>query len=158
MTVPVDLLEFTGDDVAEVVAVMGDVRGTKGWLTLDPEYDEDHPPPSQTTWGRLLSGRGPYVPRATWVPAQMDKRTPEPMSIGILHAKGSDAVELLAERDIEVPDRWRVTMDHPKRGLVVWVPVEFDDAEILDWTLRATRALTRIPLTGRWRAAIHRPV
>lgn len=127
-----------------------------GWLTLDPAIDERVDPPTPSLLGRLVSGRGPAVPRATWVPAQMQRRTPEPVSVGILHGTGPNAVERLAEKDIVVPPRWRVVADHSKRGLVAWVPIDVPHDEVLDWTLRATRALTRIPLTGRWRMAVHR--
>lgn len=155
----VSFIEFTPDDVAEVVSVMAELadRSGSGWLTLDPEFDERFPPPTQTLWGRLLTGRGPYVPRATWVPADTERRTPEPVSIGILHATGPKAVERLAEADIDVPDRWRVIADHPKRGLVAYVPIDIAHDDVLAWTCRAARALTKIPLTGQWRAAVHRP-
>ena len=147
------------DDRARVVAVMDDIAtgpSGSGWLTLDPEFDERFPPPSQTTFGRLVSGRGPVVPRATWVPADIERRRPEPMSVGVLHATGARSVSRLADdHGIEIPDRWRVAADHSKRGLVLYVPIDVAHREVLDWTLRAAAALTRIPLTGHWRAAVH---
>lgn len=135
---------------------MAELSDGSGWLTIDPAIDERFPPPEPSLLGRLVSGRGPAVPRATWVPAQTQRRRPEPVSVGILHGTGAHAVERLAENDIVVPDRWRVVADHSKRGLVAWVPIDVPHTEVLAWTLRATRALTRIPLTGRWRAAVHR--
>lgn len=135
---------------------MAELSDGSGWLTIDPAIDERFPPPEPSLLGRLVSGRGPAVPRATWVPAQTQRRRPEPVSVGILHGTGANAVERLAENDIVVPDRWRVVADHSKRGLVAWVPIDVPHADVLAWTLRATRALTRIPLTGRWRAAVHR--
>ena len=135
---------------------MADLADGSGWLTFDPAIDDRFPVPTQSLLGKLVSGRGPAVPRGTWVPAQMDRRRPEPVSVGILHGTGADAVGRLAEKDIEVPDRWRIVADHSKRGLVAWVPIDIPDRDVLVWTLRASRALTRIPLTGRWRAAVHR--
>ena len=79
----IELLEFVpgeGDD--GIVAVMDELSDGSGWLTLDPSFDEDFPPPQQTTLGRLVSGRGPAVPRANWVPAERDRRRPEPVSVG----------------------------------------------------------------------------
>ena len=155
----VELLEFEVDDAGAVVAVMAELADGAddgGWLTLDPAIDERFPPPQQSTFGRLVSGRGPVVPRANWVPADLGRRRPEPVSVGILHGTGSRAVDRLAGKDVEVPDRWRVAADHSKRGLVLWVPIDVDHADVLRWTCMASRALTRIPLTGQWRAAVHR--
>jgi len=157
--VTVEFIEFDPDAPGEVLAVMGELAaasGGSGWLTLDPAIDDRFPPPTQSTFGRLVSGRGPAVPRATWVPADTERRRPEPMSVGILHATGAKAVERLADKDVHVPERWRVIADHSKRGLVAWVPIDIPHDEVLAWTLLAARSLTRIPLTGGWRAAVHR--
>jgi hypothetical protein len=154
--VDVEFLEFDPEAPDEVLAAMAALAGGTGWLTFDPAIDERFPAPAENLFGKIVSGRGPAVPRATWVPADVDRRRPEPMSVGILHGTGSDAVGRLAEKDIALPDRWRVVADHSKRGLVAWVPIDIPLDHVLDWTLVASRALTRVPLTGRWRAAVHR--
>lgn len=152
----ISLIEFEPGSEGDVVAAMAELAGGGGWLTIDPAIDERFPPPTQSTFGRLVSGRGPAVPRATWVPADVDRRRPEPVSVGILHGTGADAVGRLADKDIAIPDRWRVVNDHSKRGLVLWVPIDIDHLDVLRWTCTASRALTRIPLGGGWRAAVHR--
>lgn len=152
----VDFVEFEVGEDDEVVAAMADLADGSGWLTIDPAFDERFPPPEQTVFGRLMSGRGPAVPRANWVPAEVDRRRPEPVSVGILHGTGAGATDRLAAKEIAVPERWRVVGDHSKRGLVLWVPIDVDHTQVLRWTCAATRALTRIPLTGQWRAAVHR--
>lgn len=153
----VELLEFVpGEGDHAVVAVMEELSGGGGWLTLDPSFDSDFPPPQQSTLGRMISGRGPAVPRANWVPAEVDRRRPEPVSVGILHATGAKAADRLADKYVAVPDRWRVVADHSKRGLVLWVPIDEPHSDVLTWTCRATRALTRVPLTEQWRVAVHR--
>jgi hypothetical protein len=154
--VDVEFLEFDPDDPGEVLAAMADLAGGAGWLTLDPAIDDRFPAPEQNLFGKIVSGRGPAVPRATWVPADVERRRPEPMSVGILHGTGADAIARLAEKDIVLPDRWRLVADHSKRGLVAWVPIDIPLDQVLAWTLTASRALTRVPLTGRWRAAVHR--
>jgi hypothetical protein len=154
--VDVEFLEFEPDDARAVVVVMAELAAGTGWLTLDPAIDERFPPPEQNLFGRIVSGRGPAVPRATWVPADVQRRRPEPVSVGILHGTGAGAAERLAEKGSPVPERWRVVSDHSKRGFVAWVPIDIPHAEVLAWTLMAARALTRIPLTGCWRAAVHR--
>ncbi len=156
MGVEVEFIEFDPDAPEAVLEIMGELAGGSGWITLDPAIDERFPPPTQSVFGRLVSGRGPVVPRATWVPADRERRRPEPVSVGILHGTGSRAVERLAEKGVDVPERWRVVADHSKRGLVAWVPIDVDHRVVLDWLLAAARGLTRIPLTGRWRAAVHR--
>jgi hypothetical protein len=156
VAIDVEFLEFDPDAPGEVLAVMADLAGGAGWITLDPAIDDRFPAPEQTLFGKIVSGRGPAVPRATWVPADVERRRPEPMSVGILHGTGADAIGRLAEKDITLPDRWRVVADHSKRGLVAWVPIDIPLDEVLSWTLTASQALTRIPLTGRWRAAVHR--
>lgn len=152
----IELIEFEPGAEGPVVEVMEELSDGSGWLTLDPAFDERFPPPQQSTFGRLVSGRGPPVPRANWVPADLTRRRPEPVSIGILHGTGAGAVGRLAEKGIDVPDRWRVVSDHSKRGLVAWVPIDIPHLDVLRWTCSAARALTRIPLTQNWRVAIHR--
>ena len=59
-----------------VVAVMDELSDGSGWLTFDPAFDERFPPPSADDVGRLMSGRGPAIPRAKWVPADTSRRRP----------------------------------------------------------------------------------
>ncbi len=154
--IDIEILEFEPGAEGPVVEVMEQLADGSGWLTLDPALDERFPPPQQSPLGKLLSGRGPAVPRGNWVPADLHRRRPEPVSIGILHATGAKSVERLAEKDVEVPERWRVVSDHAKRGLVIWVPIDIPHVDVLRWTCTATRALTRVPLESGWRAAVHR--
>lgn len=156
MGVDIEFIEFDPDEPAAVLAAMEELAGGGGWLTLDPAIDERFPAPEQNLFGRLVSGRGPPVPRGTWVPADTARRKPEPVSVGILHGTGAGATERLAEKGTPVPQRWRVVNDHSKRGFVAWVPIDVPHREVLAWTLTASRALTRIPLAGGWRAAVHR--
>ena len=51
----------------------------------------------------------------TWAPAQGR----EPATIGIEHGQGPRVVRTLADRDVAVPEGWRVAQDHARRGLVV---------------------------------------
>lgn len=156
MATTIELIEFEPGAEHEVVAAMAELADGGGWLTFDPAIDERFPPPEPSVLGRLVSGRGPAVPRATWVPADMQRRRPEPVSVGILHGTGAKAIQRLSDKELPVPDRWRVVNDHSKRGLVLWVPIDIDHVQIVRWTCAASRALTRVPLAGGWRAAVHR--
>lgn len=158
MATRVETIEFLPESVSVIASVMdGLAADNSGWVTIDPAILQEHQPPTQSVFGRMIGNRGPYVPRSTWVPADVDRRRPEPMSVGVLHARGPRVAAQLEESGVAVPDRWRVVADHPKRGLVAYVPVEVAHVEIVEWIMAAATALTRIPLTGEWRASIHRP-
>ena len=95
----------------------------------------------------------PARARASEVPEPRQK-PPHP-ELGLLHQTGPKAIRFLREAGIEVPDRWVVLADHPRRGLVIAVPPDGAHAEVLDWLLHAATALTRVPLTGAWQAAVY---
>ncbi|HEV3354643.1 MAG TPA: hypothetical protein VG076_17070 [Acidimicrobiales bacterium] len=151
MAAPPELIDFGLNDRAAVLARMDQLRESKkGWINLSPALDEDEepPPPRSSTFG-LFSGRGPDVPLCTWLPGP-------PVQIGIQHGAGAKAVEVLRNLSQPVPDGWRVTQDHSRRGLVVIVPNDTPDTETLDWLLKAGAALaSHLKLAAWWRAAIY---
>jgi hypothetical protein len=148
---PPELIDFGLNDRAAVLARMDQLRESKkGWINLSPALDEDEepPPPRSSTFG-LFSGRGPDVPLCTWLPGP-------PVQIGIQHGAGAKAVEVLRNLSQPVPDGWRVTQDHSRRGLVVIVPNDTPDTETLDWLLKTGAALaSHLKLAAWWRAAIY---
>jgi hypothetical protein len=103
---------------------------------------------------RIFSARGPAVPLCTWV-ASDRTRGLEHVTVGIQHGTGPKAVATLRDAGHPVPAQWHVFSDHSKRGLVVAVPLEAPDDDVLRWLLRAGEALTMVPLTGSWRAEIY---
>ena len=124
-------------------------RSGKGWINLSPALDEDEPPPRSSTFG-LFSGRGPDVPLCTWVPGT-------PTQVGIQHGAGPKVVKVLQNLQEAVPDGWRVTQDHSRRGLVAILPEGTGNEQALDWLLRAGTALAaHLKLAGWWRAAIYK--
>ena len=150
MAGPPEQLDFLLDDRATVLARMEQLsERKKGWINLSPALDEDEdPPPRSSTFG-LFSGRGPDVPLCTWVPGP-------PVEIGIQHGAGAKAVGVLRDLGRPVPDAWRVTQDHSRRGLVVLIPDGTPDDQVLDWLLTAGTALaSHLKLAGWWRAAIY---
>ena len=54
MGADVEFLEFDPDAAEAVLAVMDELAGGGGWVTLDPAIDERFPPPARA--GRLKSG------------------------------------------------------------------------------------------------------
>jgi hypothetical protein len=150
-----ELVDFVPDDAAVVVDAMAALAGAHhGWITLWPGIRPEDAPPPKSVFGQLFSGTGPAVPVCTWV-APEPRQKPPHAELGILHQTGPKAVRTLSEVGIEVPDQWVVLADHPRRGLVIAVHPDSVDDHVLGWLLRAGEALTRVPLTGTWQAAIH---
>ena len=153
-----EVLEADWNGLGPVVARMDELADRQaGWVNLQPGIDpEDAPPASPGLFG-VFSGRGPIVPVATWTaPAAGRRGPPEAEQVGIQHPAGGRAAAVLAEGGLPVPDGWRVLQDHPRRGLVVAVPAGTRHEVVLDWLLRATARLSAVPVTGRWRATVHR--
>ena len=152
MAAPPEQIDFTTDDRVTVLARMDQLAESgKGWINLSPALDEDEepPPPRSSTFG-LFSGRGPDVPLCTWVPGT-------PTQVGVQHGAGTKAVDVLRNLGEPVPDGWRITQDHSRRGLVVLIPDGTSNEQVLDWLLRAGTALAaHLKLAGWWRAAIYR--
>ncbi|MBV8160233.1 MAG: hypothetical protein JO265_04855 [Acidimicrobiia bacterium] len=150
MARPPEEIDFLLDDRATVVQRMDRLVQTKrGWINLSPAIDKDQEqPPRSSTFG-LFSGRGPDIPLCTWVPGP-------PVEIGIQHGAGARAAAVLRELGTPVPDGWRVTQDHSRRGLVVVVPDGTPNGQALDWLLGAGAALaSHLRLANWWRAAIY---
>ena len=63
----------------------------------------------------------------------------------------------LAEAGTALPARWTLLQDHTRRGLLVRTPVDVDEAEVVEWSVRAGSALCRAPTTGRWQAVVYLP-
>ena len=155
MVSPPEVFEFRPPDPEAVVAAMRELAGAQhGWITLQPGIHSDDEPPPRTLLGSLFSGGGPPVPVCTWVAPDAKQKPPHP-EIGILHKAGPKAVRRLEAEGITVPDHWVVLADHPRRGLVIAVHPETPHTEVLDWLLRAAEHLTRIPLTGTWKASVY---
>lgn len=132
----------------------------QGWINFEPEVPEDVEVPGPGLFS-FMSARGPAVPLATWVPARVTRRgRAVPATLGLQHPAGVRAAARLAEHGLERPGGWRVTQDHPKRGLVVEVSAPPDaggaaEAPVLEWLLRAAELLSMVPPTGWWVAAVY---
>ncbi|MGH9224068.1 MAG: hypothetical protein ACRD2W_09880 [Acidimicrobiales bacterium] len=151
-----DYVEFSAGETSAVLPVMAEMAEShRGWINFEPAVHVEDVPPPRSGLFSLFSTRGPDVPLATWSPGEARKNRPEPAMVGILHPAGPQAKVKLADRGRPVPDGWVVMQDHSKKGLVVAVPPTVPHAEVVEWLLRATTALSLIPVTGTWRAAIH---
>jgi hypothetical protein len=135
-----ELVELDPDDLDPVVSRLD----PSGWLNAWPDVDPDEVPPTSSGLFGLFSARGPVVPLCTWHPGER--------SAGIQHAAGPK----VAQR-VEVPAGWRVVQDHPRRGLVVRVPPEVPDLEVVRWLVGAGARLCPVPRRDRWIAELHSP-
>jgi hypothetical protein len=149
-------IEFSAHDDAALLAQMAEVvaRGS-GWINLQPVIDEENEPPAPGPFA-FLGGSTHHVPTATWLPgARVGGGGVKPTTVGLQHAVGSRLKWRLGDLGVPLPEGWRITQDHPRRGLVAVVPPGVSDAEVVDWLLRAATAVCSVPMTGRWTASVH---
>lgn len=153
---PPDVFEFDPDAPIAVVGRMRELAASRaGWVNMQPLVDEEDIP--QTSVGLLgwISAKGPAVPTATWVPGELKRSGIDPDSIGLQHRGGPRARVTLAEAGTPIPAGWKILADHPKRGLVLELPDATDPDIVVDWLVRAAKALSTMPLPDRWVAAVH---
>ena len=155
MARPPDVIEFDDGDTAAIVTLMDELAGGQGWINFEPVVDPERLPPRGSALFGIFSSRGPIVPLCTWTPAGLSKRETY-VSLGVQHPTGTKAVARLSERGVEVDEGWRVLRDSPKGGLVVAAPPIESNERLLDWLLRAGRALCPVDNHGRWVALVYR--
>lgn len=148
--------EFSAFDDADLMAAV-DAAASKGsgWINLEPVVEEEHLPERPGPFA-FLAGPSHEVPTATWVPGRHGSRgETKPTTIGLQHAAGRRLAWRLADLGVPLPDGWRVTQDHPRRGLVVSVPSSADPHAVVTWLLQLADVVCVVPSTGRWRASVH---
>jgi hypothetical protein len=130
---------FTADDLAPVLNAID----RAGWVNLQPDVEDPPPDPRPGWFGSVFSNRGPGLPIATWHPGER--------SAGVQHptTKKVDRTE--------VPAGWAIKQNHPRRGLVVQVPAEVSDVDVVRWLVDLGEKLSPIPTHGKWRAVVFSP-
>ena len=156
MPVVPEQLEVFGSAPGPVLDRMAALAAAhRGWVNLQPvPVDEDAVPPDRPAF---LSAMGPALPLCTWSPGEARGRRVDAASIGIQHRAGSKAAAFLAEVGHPVPPGWRITQDHPRRGMVVEPPADAALDDVLAWLLDAGEALSIVPVTGRWTVTVFDP-
>jgi len=152
-------IEFRPPDVAAVAHSLAALREAgSGWINLLPGIHEDavDPEPAAGLFA-FFGNRAAPVSMATVMPAKKERRDAEGVTIGVMHPTGAKAVARLAEAGVEVPAGWVVRQDHARRGLLVQTPADASDTDILTWSIRAGDALSRVDMTGQWRAVVYLP-
>ncbi len=151
-----DELEFVAHDDPELLARMGTLaEAAQGWVNIQPVVEEEHEPPGPGPFA-FLGGSTHQIPTVTWVAG---RRGPDgavkSATVGLLHAAGPRVAWTLRDLGLPLPEGWRITQDHPRRGLVAQVPADAERAAVLGWLLHAAAAVCSVQTTGRWRASIH---
>jgi hypothetical protein len=149
-------LEFVDHDDRQLLASMAKVSSAgSGWINVEPVIDEEHEPPQPGPFA-FLGGSTHKVPTVTWLPG---KRAPngtvKSTTVGLQHASGPRVAWRLRDLGCPLPDGWRITQDHPRRGLVALVPADAKNDQVIDWLLRAATLVCTVPSTGRWIASVH---
>ena len=148
--------EFTEHDDPGCWPAMAEVaaRGT-GWINVMPVIEEEHEPPPPGPFA-FLGGSTHHVPTVTWMPGKRGADgTAQPTTVGLQHASGPRVAWRLRDLGSPLPEGWRVTQDHPRRGLVAQVPADADSRMVIGWLLRAATLVCEVPSTGRWTASVH---
>jgi hypothetical protein len=149
-------VDFVLGGYGEVVARMVPLAAAgSGWVNLRPVIEPEHQP--EPPGPLAIFGGSPHkVPTATWVPGRpLEDGSPGPSSVGLQHSTGPRVARRLAEVGLPLPEGWKVTQDHPRRGLVAKVPAGPPDTAMVDWLARAATVVCAVPVTGRWAADVH---
>lgn len=153
MAISKELLQFRAGSPDEIVQRM-DAMAARGdgleWLNVQPWVDESNMP-KVSLLKHLFSGRGFAVPTGTWVPGHPGGKPPDVTELGVQHGAGPRALDRIKENGVVVPDGWRVTQDHPKRGLVVEVGADASNRDALHFLIAAGASLAvDVSIDDRW--------
>lgn len=145
------------DDQGRLVAAMVQLAAAgDGWINLVPQVAEEDVPAPSLRFFTLFSGGGSGATMGTWVPGAHERRGTTRPSLGIMHVAGTRVVAELRSLSLPVPAGWIVEQDHPRRGLVLRIPLEEPHEQVLAWSIRAVAALAPGPIR-KWSADIHLP-
>ena len=78
-----------------------------------------------------------------------------PTTIGLQHASGPRVAGTLRDLGLPLPEGWRITQDHPRRGAGGTGAGRRRQPGGDDWLLGAAAAVCAVPTTGRWAASVH---
>jgi len=154
----IERVDFAAGELAPVVAYMERLAAAgDGWINLVPRIADNDERPTSLGFFALFSGGGSGAVMCTWIPGHHGRRGDVESSLGITHVTGRRAVAELRSLGVPVPATWRVEQDHPRRGLVVRIPVAESYDVVLNWASRAVAALCAPHPIWRWRADVHLP-
>jgi hypothetical protein len=148
------LLEFSDDDLADVVAALHELR-EGGWVNIEPYVDQaeldDLRARTPHPLVRAFQKAGAPIPLGTIA------RTGQGLSIGLEHGHGARALPFLREHGTGQPEDWKLKQDHPRRGLVFEAPATTDLQAAVRWILCAAKLLGSVRIGREWTALVCRP-
>jgi hypothetical protein len=149
-------LEFVAHDDPKLLAQMTAIGTARtGWINVQPVIEEEYEPPEPGPFA-FLGGSTHKVPVATWMPGKLAANgVAKPTTIGMQHATGPHLAWKLRDNGLALPEGWKITQDHPRRGLVASVPADAENGSVMDWLLQVATFACQVPSTGRWVASIH---
>jgi hypothetical protein len=156
MAIRFQTLVFTEQEFGHVVDLLRDKQQTgtlSYWVNIEPDVEEGEVHTGSLFW-KMFSSRGPMVPKFTWVPSSIKKQQQVQAQIGITHPVGASAIKRLRDFQIEIPSKWHVQQDHPKRGIVISLPDGYEEEEVVLLAIRALRALSPFDFSKEYRASI----
>jgi hypothetical protein len=154
----VEQLQFSVASLTPIVARMDRLAAAgDGWVNFVPSISDRRERPTTLGFMALFSGGGSGATMITWIPGRSDKRGAVGPSLGITHATGHRAVAALASADVPVPATWTIEQDHPRRGLILRLPADAGNEEVVTWAVRAVGALNTPRQLTSWRAEVHLP-
>ena len=145
-------------ELADVLASMARLAAAgDGWINLVPQLAGEDENPTSLRFSTLFGGGNSGITMCTWIPGRHEQHGGKPSTLGIAHVTGRRAVAQLAASGVVVPKAWFVEQDHLRRGLVVRLPPDELNEEVLSWSLRALRALSAPRQVRGWRADVYLP-
>ncbi len=154
----IERVVFRVDELEKVVACMARLSSAEdGWINLIPRINNDDERPTSLRFFTLFSGGATGDTMCTWIPGSHNRRGVVQPSLGIAHVTGHRVFAGLHSLGVPIPPTWIVDQDHPRRGLVLRVPSDEPDEQVLTWALAAAGALIERPMRG-WRADVYLPV
>tara|TARA_B100001250_G_scaffold360629_1_gene338208 strand:+ start:73 stop:552 length:480 start_codon:yes stop_codon:yes gene_type:complete len=111
------------------------------WVNIEPDVDEQNIHTGSIFW-RAFSSRGPMIPKFTWVSASTSRGNYQPAQVGLTHPTGNAVLGRLNDFKIETPKQWILQQDHPKRGLVIQLPDDYDAKNVIEFALSAIPVLS----------------
>jgi hypothetical protein len=140
-------LTFDAGDVAAVARVVDGVLSGGGWVNLTPGRGEDLAEfvPGKGIFSVLAGAPAKPFAEVSIVPGKV-------LQIGVHHGLGRLGLSGLAERGCALPDGWRLSQDHARRGLIV-APTP-DGTVIARWVVDTLRGLSAIPAQPTWSAMV----
>jgi len=139
----IERVEFSSEEFSAVIESMEKLaQAGDGWINLIPQIDDHEEKSTSLGFFTLLSGGGMGVTMCTWIPRAHDHSGRDQPSLGITHATGHRAGAELYAHAVAIPEAWFVEQDHPRRGLVLRVPNDEPNDQVLTWSLKAMRVLS----------------